>query len=254
MRDPERELAIKLAPIIRCARKMLGYEQTDLATLMDINQSKISRFESAKLAISSYNWMKFCEIVHLDLGVIRYEFIEKPSNATIQNKRRIGKFLLPAKYSMNAGVKIREIFPLVEQYKTQEKWQKLFKKEFKFDSDYFYNLDHQINLTFVNDLIENLKDKKLYKKANMAKNFQKLLASEVFKRYSKGENLERFEKKLGCDFNINYTEDTVVIEAKNHVKPDQLDNYFEYKKWFTEMFLDKKLEIEREESKITLHA
>ncbi len=155
---------------------------------------------------------------------------------------------------MNAGVKIREIFPLIEQYKTQNEWQKVFKREFKFDSDYFYNLDHQINLTFVNDFIENLKAKKLYKKANMAKNFQKLLASEVFKRYASSENYERFEKKLGCDFNVNYEGKSIIIEAKNHVKPEYLDNYFEYKKWFTEMFLDQKFNEEREENRLTLHA
>ena len=243
MRDIERELADILKFKIRCARIIAGYEQTDLAELMNVNQSKISRYESGRLSISLANWMNFSEAVSLSnknvLGAWN-KYLDDFLTIEMDNSDFVGKFRIPRRYARNRTIAVRLIIPLFELFQEKEgkDWERVFKKNFKGLSPYyFYNLDNSINLVFVHDLINYLEEDGSIKKKDLNNVFDSLGFHYSFKKEMQLDKFESFYRKYFGD-HLPYIDNAkMVLEPKNHLGRFDFDQkfmkkYFKYLSWY----------------------
>lgn len=62
MNPIETESAVKSAQIFKLVRKDRSWTQVELAKMLGISQSALSKLEAAKLVPSSLLWFHFCEL------------------------------------------------------------------------------------------------------------------------------------------------------------------------------------------------
>lgn len=263
MLPEEREAAKKAARVIRCARKMNNLTQTDISEMLKISQGTVSKVESADLILSSYHWMRFCEICGIAMETIGSGYIEQFGFSQVTSNRRVGKFQLSARYSNNAGMKVRDFLPLLDALQKKvgvSEYSNILKKKFKVDEDYFVNLDHQLSFYFVQDLMEEIKaqgivigDEDLVNVPYLEKlkkhivglkgnPFDQIRFPDKYCRYLNGDfSLLPFEEK----------EDSIHFKysAKKHLNGFRINNeaammYFDYKKaYFQNLFRPLKIEL-----------
>ncbi|MDD0851847.1 helix-turn-helix transcriptional regulator [Halobacteriovorax sp. GB3] len=251
MIQEEREAAKKAAGVIRCARKMNNLTQTDISEMLKISQGTVSKVESGDLILSSYHWMRFCEICGISMETIGTGYIEQFGYTQVTSNRRIGKFQLSARYANNAGMKVRDFLPLIDALKNnlgEKDWKSFSKKRFKIDEDYFINLDHQLSFYFVQDLIEEMINQHVEVSTEMIASSTSLekLKKQISTLKSNPFDQIRFPDKycryLNGDFNLVPTdenEDRIHFKyiGKKHlngfrVNQELANKYFQYKQQF----------------------
>ena len=218
MKDIERQWAVKLSNKIKSVRMSCGYEQEDLAGLLNLNQSKVSRFESAKLAISTCNWIRLGRLLNLsEKSIVNadFDYIDDFKNITLHNRDKLGKYSFCKRYSNDKDIAVRTIIPLFEAFQKIEKWEKVFKKKFKgLDPAYFYNLDNVVNMTFVYDLIAALKEHNLYSEFTIRSSIKNL---SCYKSFSKENDFEKNHKKYFKSFDVDLNGGQLTLIPKEHV-------------------------------------
>ena len=60
----------EVADVLRSTRKKLGLTQIDLAKVMGISQSALSKMENAKLEPSARQWLEFCRATGIRADVL----------------------------------------------------------------------------------------------------------------------------------------------------------------------------------------
>jgi DNA-binding XRE family transcriptional regulator len=165
MSPEEQETAHMLMHVIRCARKGANYNQVTMAEVMGVSQSFISKIESGNLMMSAYHWMKFCDITNIDPQSLKFGHIDALKVAKVKKQLdQQTQFRVPSKYINDSSIKVRFIWPFIEYVRKKlgdDATEVFFKKHFKTDYDFLFNLDHQVNRLFFYDLIDKLKENKL---------------------------------------------------------------------------------------------
>lgn len=230
---------------------MNNLTQTDISEMLKISQGTVSKVESGDLILSSYHWMRFCEICGISMETIGTGYIEQFGYTQVTSNRRIGKFQLSARYANNAGMKVRDFLPLIDALKNnlgEKEWKSFSKKRFKIDEDYFINLDHQLSFYFVQDLIEEMINQHVEVSTEMIASSTSLekLKKQISTLKSNPFDQIRFPDKycryLNGDFNLVPTdenEDRIHFKyiGKKHlngfrVNQELANKYFQYKQQF----------------------
>jgi transcriptional regulator with XRE-family HTH domain len=62
------------ADIVRAARNNLGLSQRYIAQRLGISQSRLSKIENKKIAVSAAFWFYFCNLLRLDCDCVIYGY------------------------------------------------------------------------------------------------------------------------------------------------------------------------------------
>lgn len=155
MRLSEIEVARRAGTVMRVARKQAGVSQRQIATLIDVSQSKYAKMELGQLIPNIREWKELRQILDLPDHCFETGLIDRNSAMEPLEKSYSGNFHIPARYANNRGSRVRIIRNLLDSF-TQivgENHVLEYIKGKQLDPDFFYDLDHQINLQFVIDLI-----------------------------------------------------------------------------------------------------
>ena len=221
-----------------------------MADALECHQSIVSKLERALIDIDVSSWLIFCSFVSIHPICVKHGFIEQFSQAYLKTSPFENNFLIPKKYRMNRGRKVRSFFPLLKYFykKLGEKQVDHFISSLGLDPDFFVNLDHQINYQFIIDLFSFMYQTAIIKKHEIKKIFQQEQPSEFSQafnsRFSKSKNFsltqlfkvfESFRTNsrfYDCDyqyevlnFQSNYFDFAVIPEP--HIKPVYFSNHCE---------------------------
>jgi transcriptional regulator with XRE-family HTH domain len=154
----EQKTAEVCAHIMRVTRKSNRITQEDLARDLGISQSALSRMEHGSLIPSAHHWMAFCQITGIATDSIMTGIVDILKPVRLSSPDRVGSFKLPRVYRKDAGSTSRSMLPFVHfMVETMGKDKaKEWMKSRKLDLDYFYNLNHPINLNFCLDISQSL--------------------------------------------------------------------------------------------------
>ncbi len=156
MKDSEKSDALKLAKLMRCARKQLGLTQVHVANHLNIAQGTYSKIEKAKFVLSAPEWFLFCKLTNIDVNSFVQGFIDRSEPVTVNDIYQLGSFKIPGKYGKAAGTSVRELQPYFQFYKKQfgdANLEATIRDIFKIDPDYFIDLGHRVNYLFLVDFI-----------------------------------------------------------------------------------------------------
>lgn len=155
MTPEERKTARNTARIIRSARKHANLTQTELAQVLEVSQSAVSKLESGLLIPSVYQWFEFCRYTNIPTDSHEIGYLDSLSPISIAQGEFEGGFRIPKKYSHAKGSSIRSIRPFVLwlENKLGEKKASSVLKDLGVDPDFFMYYGHQISLRFCADLV-----------------------------------------------------------------------------------------------------
>lgn len=171
MNKYERESTAKISRVLRAARKCLGRTQQDMAQVIGVSQSAISKMESETLVPSVTHWYMLCKELRIDPK-------ETFDSGYIDNEIAIGNspsypessFRLPRMYSKNRKSKVREILPCILFFE-KELGTAAFDKfcgRKEVDPDFFAVLDNEIGFRFVVELVDFLVEKKVLNASSLS--------------------------------------------------------------------------------------
>jgi len=156
MKDSEKADALKLARLMRCARKQLGLTQVHVANHLNIAQGTYSKIEKAKFVLSAPEWFLFCKLTNIDVNSFNNGFIDRAEEIQVSDIFQLGSFKIPGKYGKAAGTSVRELQPYLQFYKGQfgdDQLEAALRDNFKIDPDYFINMGNRVNYLFLVELI-----------------------------------------------------------------------------------------------------
>jgi len=155
MRLSEFEIARRSGIVMRVARKQTGISQRQIASFIDVSQSKYAKMELGKLIPNIREWKELRRI--FDLPDLSFEtgLIDRGSPMEPLEKQYSGNFGIPSRYSTNRGSRVRMIRNFLDGFTQAVGEKHVFEyiQGKQLDPDFFYDLDHQINLQFVIDLV-----------------------------------------------------------------------------------------------------
>jgi transcriptional regulator with XRE-family HTH domain len=148
--EPDQIIIMRIGKLLQASRKHLGLNQTAVAPQLGLDQSALSRVESGKQMLTASQWFTFCNLAGISPDALTYGVIEldRPESA----------IRLPARYSFEKRSKIRSLLPMLDfaQSTLGERGFNSFLEDKGIDSDYFLNLNAEINFNFTLDLAEAL--------------------------------------------------------------------------------------------------
>ena len=156
MKDSEKADALKLAKLMRYARKQLGLTQVHVANHLNIAQGTYSKIEKAKFVLSAPEWFLFCKLTNIDVNSFVTGYIDRGEDVQVTDIYQLGSFKVPGKYGKSAGTSVRELQPYFQLYRKQfgeDHLDATLRDTFKIDPDYFIDLGHRVNYLFLVDLI-----------------------------------------------------------------------------------------------------
>lgn len=249
MKDSEKADALKLARLMRCARKQLGLTQVHVANHLNIAQGTYSKIEKAKFVLSAPEWFLFCKLTHIDVNSFVNGFIDRAEEIQVNDIYQLGSFKVPGKYGKAAGTSIRELQPYFQFYKKQfgeDHLEATLRDTFKIDPDYFIDMGHRVNYLFLVDLV-NFIAQKCSLSADTVKSLAEYSSSaethgSLFNDYKKNSDLNVVEKLIAnankYQVNVFYkvenkTHDTILISAthneqivdEKHLKNTQVNDF-----------------------------
>lgn len=128
--------------------------QSLLCQQLGISQGALSKIEHGTLIPSAHQWFEFCRLSNVPSDSLLTGTIERLRPASLEASDRVGSFKFPIRYATNRGSKIRSTKPFLnflERRLGERKTSEFFRTR-KIDTDYFVDLDNQVNLEFVLDI------------------------------------------------------------------------------------------------------
>jgi transcriptional regulator with XRE-family HTH domain len=148
--EPDRILVLRIGKLLQATRKHLGLNQTAVAPQLGLDQSALSRVESGKQMLTATQWFTFCSLAGISPDALTFGVIEldRPESA----------IRLPARYAFEKRSKVRSLLPMLEYARNSlgERGFNAFLEDHKLDTDFFVNLNAEINFNFTLDLAEAL--------------------------------------------------------------------------------------------------
>ncbi len=244
--------------IIKAARMFYGITQMDMADILNVNQSTISKIEKGILEPGIFGWNEFLnrtKIKNTECYKTGYLEVPMPNLNTnqINESRHSGDFKLPAKYAKSKNITVRKIIPLIEllDKRLGETAFNQFAKSKKIKREYFYILNNPLNTTFEIDLMEFILQKDIVKSLKELSIIQNPKCHGILsKKYQDSKSpkmlIEYFIKKqneYGIDFSYSLHEldhtNRIIIEAmekevefKHGTPAELIDCYREYNLYF----------------------
>jgi transcriptional regulator with XRE-family HTH domain len=161
---------IHTSRVLRSARKLRGFTQTEAAKNLEISQGMISKLESGILAPSASLWFAATKLFAIDAA----DSFETGYIDTFfsQNKSGMSEnlFRIHSRYLENAEYSIRTIAPVLHylEAKKGESALKAFLKSKKIDVDYFNILDAKLNVNFLSELVEHISKDQVFSKEQLS--------------------------------------------------------------------------------------
>jgi transcriptional regulator with XRE-family HTH domain len=149
---------MRIAALMRAARKKNDLTQVEVAKRLQISQSALSKIESGLLIPSAPQWFEFCQVTHISPDSLTTGYMERLSTAVIESGDLSVGFKIPKAYRPYRGSKMRAMLPFLQYFRAvagEEKVEQYF-RSIKMDPDSFIDLDGQINLRFCLDLSRTL--------------------------------------------------------------------------------------------------
>ena len=219
--------------IIRAARLYYGITQNELAEILNVNQSTISKIEQGYLEPGISGWHQFLEKTRIkNIECFKTGYIDIPaidlevhsSNNTI----KIGALKLHKNYAIDKSITVRKVVPLIE-YLNAQKGEKIF-HEFVISKgmkpEYFYILNNPLNSVFESDLCTLVMRTTNLRNCNSLKgvsnvNFHGSIGSRYKQASKPAHLLEQFVKKqkqylLNYDYGLGYNDIGISIEVKRN--------------------------------------
>lgn len=158
MNAQEKEAAIKVSRIFKCARLACGRGQSELANALSTTQPTISKIENGTLLPSSLMWLQLCNELNIDPGSLFIGYIDNKSNVQRRTESLENGFKLPKKYEYDRYSKIRDLNPLIRHANNALGTDNLHNllENLEIDPYFIYNHDNQINFNFHLDFAEAL--------------------------------------------------------------------------------------------------
>jgi transcriptional regulator with XRE-family HTH domain len=152
------KMKLTAAGIVETARKSAGLSQIQLAERIGVIQSTISRIEKGVLAPTLYHWLEMCRVLDIPEDAIVIGYYDRGSVTKLNSDAKEGGFTLPKTYRKNKCIKVRHMLPLFNFVKNEigDKTFKNILSDLKMKTPFFFNLDNQVNIPFVNDFIATL--------------------------------------------------------------------------------------------------
>jgi transcriptional regulator with XRE-family HTH domain len=224
----------RVSGIFRAARKLRGLKQAEMAKLINVSQSAISKFESGTLMPDTHKWYQFCQSLGLDADLTYrsgYVFSTIPRDSYKKSNFKFGK------KPSTSLIKAKECIPFINSITKMEQkfsFEDTMKKNgididifrivdfnipvsvlaiiFKFMNSNIGQYEKMASKAFIEDLDYFLPSSKLTRNqlnTNLPKTLQSLEASSEIARFSKKGN----KIKIEINKNFAYTDsDKAFIE------------------------------------------
>lgn len=161
---------INTSRVLRSARKLRGFTQTEAAKALKISQGMISKLESGILSPSASLWFAASKLYNIHVqDSFETGYIDTFFSQHISSDPQ-SLFKIPSKYVQNATYSMRSIAPLLQYFINKKgiKNAKAFFKKMKVDPDYFYVLDAKLNTNFLSEVLSNLNKDQVPSKEELA--------------------------------------------------------------------------------------
>lgn len=193
----ESQSAMKIAALMRTARKRKGLTQIEVSKHLDISQSALSKIESGLLVPSAPQWFDFCEMTGISPDSISSGGIERVSSASLLTDTD-SPFKIPKIYRENRGSKMRAMLPFIQYFRSLVGDEKVYQyfRSIKMDEDAFVDLDSQISLRFCLDFGRMLISQGLLKASDFGRLTQSVSQSQTH------GSLHRFYDNEPDSFNL----------------------------------------------------
>ncbi len=171
MRDKESYKNVSM--VMRAGRKNNNLQQTDIADLLSLTQSTISKFERGDLVPTAPEWIAYCNLVNIPYSCLESGIIDHFARTSIMEDEIENGFKLPAKYSNLRGISVRSVLPIINflKYKWGDETVRKYLKKMKIDLDYFTILDNLINYNLYFDLYNIVVENHLLNEMNSSLQF-----------------------------------------------------------------------------------
>lgn len=238
----------KTGNILKAGRKLLGFNQIELASTLGVSQSNISKLENGLLAPTLQEWVNFCDLLSIDNHfTYKSGVIEAPvkKNSSFYNQE--SGFKCNKNFLNNQFLKMREILPIVD-FLGEKGW-----KEFcsgKIDPHASFVLNAPVSMELLLDLILWTKNTRgvdpsdILKKGNPEPRLHGSLAVEYSKKKSFVNLLESYIKNMnhyesvfnykgemdGEEFKLSFSlPDSIKELASEKPERSSLESYVGYK-------------------------
>lgn len=151
-------LQIITGKIVETARKDAGLTQGELADSLGVIQSTVSRIEQGVLAPTLFHWLEMCKILNIPEEALHIEYLDRNTTTKISSGIKEGGYTLPKAYGPLKCIKVRNYLPLftfIREEFGEETLQQIF-ADLKIKTNFFLNLDNQLNLQFPDDFLNAL--------------------------------------------------------------------------------------------------
>ncbi|MDD4976221.1 MAG: helix-turn-helix domain-containing protein [Bacteriovorax sp.] len=160
----------KLGNLIECIRYTYGLNQTTLAMTLGVAQSSISKIEKGDLTLSAFQWCDLAQSLNLPIETIKNCYLDNRTVTVTNSYKMENGYEITPKYSENRCIKVRCLLPFISfmDLKINNAFFDNFLNELSKDTksskstflkrSFFCNLDNQVNLLFVETLIQKIKD------------------------------------------------------------------------------------------------
>ncbi|MGK5083215.1 helix-turn-helix transcriptional regulator [Bdellovibrionota bacterium FG-1] len=141
---------MRIGKLLQATRKHLGFNQTEVAPTLGLDQSALSRIESGKQFLTASQWFTFCQSSGISPDSLTHGLFEM--------EQKESAIRLPQRYAFEKGSKVRSLLPLLDFAKETlgERGLARFFSDIKLDPDFFINLSATINFNFTIDLCETI--------------------------------------------------------------------------------------------------
>lgn len=184
MTSQESQAAMRIAALMRAARKKRDLTQVEVSKRLQISQSALSKIESGLLIPSAPQWFEFCQLTDISADSLLTGYMERVSSAVVESGELNVGFKIPKAYRPYRGSKMRAMLPFLKYFHAvagEDKVDEYF-RSIKMDQDAFLDLDGQINLKFCLDLSRTLIQTGLLKPADFSKMTSTVSQSETHGR------------------------------------------------------------------------
>ncbi len=142
------------AQIIRSARKRMGLTQQEVAKVMNVSQSALSKVEHGILIPDLFQWYDFCQTTGIHELSCKFGFIDNGQNIVLKHNPREGSYQIPERYAHHRGEAVRNILPFLDFMKKKmgATAYRDYLKKVHMDEDYFVDYTNQVNMNFLMDM------------------------------------------------------------------------------------------------------
>ncbi len=209
--------------LIKVVRKLHKVGQVEMASILGVNQSSVSKIESGHAVLSLEGYTQFCLKFNIPLNAHLLDYIDDmkfTDSSACMNLNH--SFKIDSRYCIFSSIAVREVRPLIEYSKHQFGETYLNKKleEKKVDPLYFYKMDNVINPLFLVDFTnEIIKEKgiKLHDIFSSKYFYSPSVHGNVYENLSSSNSaIEALEKYVNVSplYDCNYNRELKKVNKK----------------------------------------